>query len=61
MISELYVTITAFNKNKDLINLIKLFNEYYIMNKKKVIYDKINKLVIDNKKYRKKIKKKKKI
>ena len=58
MILDLYLAITAFNKNKDLINLIKLFNEYYIMNKKKVIYDKINNLVIENKKYSEQIQKK---
>ena len=48
MISDCYEAIIIFNKNKDLINFIKLFNDYYIMNKKKIIYDKIIKLVVEN-------------
>ena len=50
MISDSYEAIANFNKNKDLINLIKLFNENYIMNTKKILYDKINTLILENKK-----------
>ena len=51
MISDSYEAISNFNKNKDLINLISSFNENYIMNNKKVFYDRINQLILDNKKY----------
>ena len=51
MISDCYETIANFNKNKVLINLIKMFNENFIMNQKKILYDKINKLILNNKIY----------
>ena len=51
MIADSYEAIANFNKNKDLINLIKMFNENYIMIRKKVSYDKINKLILENKNY----------
>ena len=51
MISDCYDAIANFNKNKDLINLIKMFNENYIMNRKRILYDKINKLILENKAY----------
>ena len=51
MISDCYEAISSFNKNKDLITLIKMFNENYIMNKKKNLYEKINKLILENKTY----------
>ena len=49
MISDSYEAIINNNKNKDLIIFIKMFNENYIMNKKKILYDKINKIIIENK------------
>ena len=49
MISDSYEAIINNNKNKDLINFIKMFNENYIMNKKKILYDKISKIIIENK------------
>ena len=51
MISDSYEAIANFNKNKDLINLISSFNENYIMNNKKVLYDKINQLILENKQF----------
>ena len=52
MISDCYETINNFNKNKDLIGLIAKFNDNYIMNKKKILYNKIKDLILENKKYR---------
>ena len=49
MTSDSYEAIINNNTNKDLINYIKMFNENYIMNKKKILYDKINKIMIENK------------
>ena len=55
MILDCYETVNNFNQNRDLVNLIKIYNEYYIMNRKKILYDKIKKLILDlEKKDRKK-------
>ena len=58
MISDSYETINNYYSNKDLINLIKIFNKYYIMNKKKILYDKIKDLILEKKKYLEKNQKK---
>ena len=51
MISDCYGTIANLNRNKDLINLIKIYNEHYIMIRKKILYNRINKLILENKIY----------
>ena len=51
MVSDSYEAITNFNNNKSLINLIKLFYEKYIMTNKKLLYEEINQIYLENKKY----------
>ena len=50
IISDCYEAIINNNSNKDLMNLIKIFNENYVRAKKKILYDNIKNIILNNKK-----------